>query len=320
MYNLKFTIKKFRKVLLLIVFVNFTFYILHSSALAQTYSLAIWPPLLEVMIKPGKSITQPYKLTNNGDDQTLIARVLPFEPSDSEGNINLLQLPSLLNPLSFSLEGTGTSLGKPFLIKSGETKDLYLKINVPPKAPEKDYFISLVFETTPEGRIGVSETQAAAKIASNLLITTSLTGVPLKKGRLAEFSCPKIVDSFDMVPFTLKIENLGQSFFKPFGKITIEGLFNQRGEVKILEKNVLPQFTRDLQVLPWKEKFILGPFRAKVEFTVDPPGSGGDTISQEITFLALPYKGVLALIIIVLVLTTISDLPKKKLSKKQGSN
>ena len=305
--------------MLLIVFVNFTFYILHSSTLAQTYSLAIWPPLTEILIKPGKTITQPYKLINNGDDLILIARILPFEPKDEFGNINLLQLPGLLNPLSFSLESTGISLGKPFVIKSGETKEINLKISVPSKAPEKDFFVCLVFETTPEGRIGVSETQAAAKIASNILITTSLTGVPVKKGRIVEFSGPKVVDSFDIVPFTLKIENLGQSFFKPFGKITIEGLFNQQGEVKILEKNILPQFTRDLQVSPWKEKFILGPFKARVEFTIDPPAGGetsGDKISQEITFLALPYKAILALIIILLVLTTISDLPKKKLSKK----
>ena len=285
-----------------------------TTSRAQTYSLSIWPPLLEVMIQPGKFVTQAYKLTNSGDDQVIIAKVLPFEPSDSEGNINILPMPSLLSPLIFSFSDKNLSLGQPFLIKSGETKDLILKIYVPRNTTERDYFASLIFETNPEGRIGLSETQTAAKIAGNILLTVSFSGKPLKKGLISQFSSPRIVDSFDAVPFILKVENTGVAFFKPFGAIKIEGVFNQKGTIQILPQNILPQFSRNLQITPWKEKFILGPFKATAEFTLDSSANSeqpGDKITGQITFLALPYKAILALIVVLIILFSFKNLPKK---------
>jgi len=299
----------------------FSFFILKlgvRAANAQTFSLSIWPPLLEVMVQPGRFVTQVYKINNTGDRQTLVAKVLPFEPSDTFGNINILNIPNVLNPLFFSLDNPDIKLGIPFSLSPGEEKDLILKISVPKNAPEKDFYASFVLETAPETKRGLSQTLTAAKIAGNLLITVSTNGQPPKKGRILEFSAPKIIDSFDPVNFVLEIENIGPAFFKPFGEIKIEGIFNQTGKIKILPENILAGFSRKMHLEPWKNKFILGPFRAKVEFTIDPPEAGqaeeGEKLSAQTTFLALPYKAILALIIIILILTTFKNLPKKFLS------
>jgi len=293
-----------------------------SKAQAQTYSLSIWPPLLEVMIQPGKTITQVYKISNSGDDQILTAKILPFEPSDSVGNIHLLSLPGLLNPLSFSFQNEQISLGSPFLLKSGEGKDLVLKLLVPKTTPEKDFYASLVFETSPEGKIGQSQSQAAAKIGSNLLITVSLTGEPEKKAKILEFSTPKIIDSFDEVPFFLEIKNIGRAFFKPFGEINIEGILGQKDKIELLPENILTDSSRILNIPPWKEKFIIGPFQARVEFTIDQSPSSGEVtaeekLSAETNFLALPYKAILALIVVALILISFKNLPKKITKTKE---
>lgn len=277
-------------------------------ALAQTYSFAVWPPLLEVVIQPGKSITQVYQLINSGDDQTIGVRVSYFEPSDSKGNINLIPAPQLLKPLGFSLDGTDISVPKSFFLKTGETKNLLLKISIPPRCPERDFYASLVFETIPEVRTGLSQAQTIAKIATNILITVSVSETPVKKARIVEFSAPKIVDSFDPVPFTLKVENIGAAYLKPFGNVTIQGIFNQKGQIQILPENILPQYSRDLKIPSWKNKFIVGPFKAEVAFTLD---EEGEKISEELTFLALPYKLILSLIVISLILLSFSNLPKK---------
>ena len=308
-----FKIANFLKKFLIFIsfFLIFFFKLGINSINAQTFSLSIWPPLLEVMIQPGRDVTQVYKIANLADEQTLVAKVLPFEPSDSEGNINLLNIPSLLNPLIFSFENSEIKLGKPFLLKPGENKDLVLKISVPKRTPEKDYYASLVFENSPEGKIGLSQSQTAAKIAGNILITVSIDGQPPKKGRILEFSAPKIIDSFDPVNFVLEIENVGPAFFKPFGEIKIEGVFNQTGKIKILPENILAGFSRKMHLEPWKNKFILGPFRARVEFTID---EEGEKLSAQTNFLALPHKAILALIIIILILITFKNLPKKFLS------
>lgn len=285
------------------------------AAIAQTFSLSIWPPLLEIMIQPGRTLAQVYKITNSGDEQILVAKVFPFEPSDSAGNINLLNIPALLNPLAFSFEGSDIKLGKPFLLKSGESRDLVLKISVPKRTPEKDFYASLVFETSPEGKIGQSLTQTAAKIAGNILITISIEGRPEKRARILEFSTPKIVDSFDPVYFTLEVENISSAFFKTFGEIKIEGILSQAGKIKILPENILAESSRNLNLSPWKEKFIIGPFRAKAVFTLDPPEDGQvsetEKLSAETNFLALPYKAILALIVTLLILATFRNLPRK---------
>lgn len=300
----------------LFISVTFCGLLLKTTAIwAQTYSLSIWPPLLEVMVQPGRTVTQVYKITNSADEQILVAKVLPFEPKDEFGNINLLNIPSLLNPLSFSFEGSGITLGRPFLLKSGESKDLVLKLTVPKRTPEKDFYASLVFETSPVGKIGLSQSQTAAKIAGNLLITVSTEGKPAKKAKILEFSAPKIIDCFDPVHFILRIENINSAFFKPFGEIKIEGIFNQQGKIKLLPENILAGYSRNLTISPWKEKFIVGPFRAKAEFSLDPPENGqvpeGEKLSAETNFLALPYKAILALIVICLILLTFKNLPKK---------
>ncbi len=289
-------------------FCLFTLLFVAKPVYSQTYSLSIWPPLLEVLIQPGRTITQVYRLSNAGDDQILTAKILPFEPKDELGNINLVNLPKLLNPLSFSFQGGDVSLGKPFILKSGESKDLVLKLVSPVKTPERDFYVSLIFETNPETRVGLSQTQAAAKIVSNLLITVSIDGQPQKQARIIEFSAPKIVDSFDPVPFTLKVENTNTAFFKPFGEIKIEGIFSQKGKIKIVPENILAGSTRNLQIAPWKEKFILGPFRATVSFTLD---ETEEKLSLETNFVALPYKATLALIIVLLIFQALRNLPQK---------
>ena len=278
------------------------------SATAQTYSLGIWPPLLEVMIKPGKSVTQVYQITNSGEDQSINVRILPFEPSDEKGNIALLPAPQLLRPLSLTIDGADLYTQKSYYLKSGETKNLLLKITAPPRCPEKDFYASLVLETTLEPPAGLSLSQTVAKIAGNILITVSSSGSPDKKARIVEFSAPKIVDSFDPVVFTLKVENLGTAYFKPFGKVNLEGILGQKGQVQIQPDNLLPQYVRELTVPPWKNKFILGPFKAELSFTLD---EEGEKVSEKVTFLALPYKLMLSLITIGLILFTFSNLPKK---------
>ncbi len=57
---------------------------------AQGASLSIWPPILTIMSQPGKTITQVYKIQNNGDPVILNSLILPFVASGENGNISLI--------------------------------------------------------------------------------------------------------------------------------------------------------------------------------------------------------------------------------------
>jgi len=290
-------------------FLLFTFYFLlfAISANAQSLSLAISPPLLEVMIQPGKSITQVYKLSNPGEiDLAMTSKVLPFSPQGERGEIAINNQPSAINNqfLSwFSFQNANLALGDKFLLKAGGEQEVVLKLRVPENAPEDDYYATLLFETLPSPFSGESGAQAQAKIGTNLLLTVSRDGRPPRKVEIIEFKVLKIIDSFDRPHFLLRLKNTGRSFLKPMGIITITGWFEQKYILELLPENILVNSLRQIQCQsednpqPCRinSKFLLGRYQVKAEFGLD---QLSEDYLAETTFFALPIKLILGLVII----------------------
>jgi len=290
-------------------FLLFTFYFLlfAISANAQSLSLAISPPLLEVMIQPGKSITQVYKLSNPGEiDLAMTSKILPFSPQGEKGEITLDNRPN--NTLTnqyltwFSFQNANLALGDKFLLKAGGEQEVVLKLKVPGNAPEDDYYATLLFETLPSPFSDQSGAQAQAKIGTNLLLTVSRDGQPPRKAEIIEFKVPKIIDSFDRPHFLLRLKNTGRSFLKPMGIITVTGWFEQKYILELLPENILVDSLRQIQCQsednpqPCRinSKFLLGRYQVKAEFGLD---QLSEDYLAEATFFALPIKLILGLVI-----------------------
>lgn len=301
----------------LLVLIGTYWYLFPGLAKAQTLSLGLWPPILEVIIMPGKAITQAYTITNSGEETIINTKILPFEPSGEHGNINL-QPGQGLSPTGpqFSFDNANLSLGKPFRLKSGEMVQVILKIRIPENCPEDDYYDILLFETQPGAKIGQSVSRQAGTIGGNILLTVSKDGQPLRKGEMVEFSLKKclslpilnfcLIDSLNTTEFGLKIKNTGRAFWKPAGKILINGLLGQKGEIEILGENILSQASRQINgqcqseekiypcPLNWQPKFLFGPYRARIEIKVADSGSP-ISANTSLNFLALPFKLLLAM-------------------------
>ena len=311
-------------------FLNF----LISEASAQGLSLAIWPPLLEVTIQPGKSITQVYKLRNaGGTDLALTSKIIPFKPSGETGDISLeLGIWSLEFSSWFSFQNADLSLGQKFILPAGREQEVVLKIKIPQRAPEGDYYFTLLFETLPGVFLPAgSGGQIEAKIGSNILLTVSQTGEPLKQAAVEEFSIHNslfmihnsiIIDSFSQPKFVVRLKNTGQAFFKPIGSITTSGWFNQRWVLDLLPENVLANYVRQIQcqkasppqILPspceLRTKFLLGKYTARLEFGLD---EASGKYQAQIVFWALPLKlGAGILVALILLLLIASKIPLKK--------
>ena len=265
---------------------------------AQGLSLSLYPPILEVMIQPGRTITQVYKLANNGEsDLAMTSEVLFFKPQGELGNTSfdlVTQPPQALE--WFSFQNTDLLKGQNFLLKKGFEQEVVLKIRVPESASEGDYYLTLLFSSLPGSTLGSqSTTQAQGKIGANILLTVSQSGQPTKKAIIEEFSFPKIIDSFDQPQFKLRVKNTGRAFFKPLGKITITGWLGQDFSLNLLPENVLKDSIRQIrceaddQPVPCqaKTRFLVGPFKAQVEFGLDKESTD---YQKEITFLAFPWK------------------------------
>jgi len=270
---------------------------------AQKFSLSIYPPLLEVMIQPGRSITQVYKIRNNGEDLIIIPQIISFKVADEAGNIKLInQQPNRTEKQWFSLTNSNRNLGQPFSLSSGKTEELVLKIKIPKNAPEKDHYFSFVLSTPPTPPGTNTKTKTRGAIASNILLTISKDGKPRRLAEIAEFKTKKIIDSFDQPVFTVKIKNVGPALFKPQGNIVIKNIFGQTTDkLNLLPENVLAYSVRQIrcqnsahgQSCLLDSKFLIGRYQARLNFEVD-----GKNYQKTIIFWALPIKLVSGLVII----------------------
>ena len=295
--------RKIKKLILISISLYTAYCILHTPAHAQTFSLGIYPPILEVMIKPGKTITQAYKVKNSGDDLVLIPNIVSFNPKDELGNVYLTRL----NPVTknwFSLTNANIQLDQPFSLPSGTSQQLVLKIKIPENAIESDHYFSLTLTTSPTPLIGMTKTGMKGVIASNILLTISEDGTPQRKAEISKFSSKKLLDSFDKPAFDVQIRNIGQAYLQPQGSISIYNTIGKKiANLELLPENVLVNAIRkincraddaDDKVRPcqWDPGFLIGRYQTKLDFQVD-----AENYQAEIIFYAFPIKLSLALLL-----------------------
>lgn len=280
---------------------------------AQTVSLSIWPPLLEVMVKPGKSITQVYKLTNLGDDTVIKAGIFPFEPTP-DGLALINRTPSPIASY-FSLQNADiapplASGGVQFPLKAGATQELVLKIRTPQDAPEADHYLTFLFESSDLGVITGTGSKTLGSIGANILLTVSNTGQPDKSGLISQLSAAPclfpgpicLIDSFSPIKFTTQIQNTGPSRFKAIGQLEIFNTFNRKiATLPFREDNVLANSNRYLTEgsdpsVSWNPVFPFGRYKAVATIT---PNDTTISLEKTLVFYVLPYKLIFLLLAII---------------------
>jgi len=300
-YNLKLKtlFKKTKSFTLYVLVFSSTLYTLHfgvNPVYAQSLSLSLWPPLLEVMIQPGRSITQVYKLTNSSDHELQITpHIFSFKPQGENGEIQISsKFKVQSSKLDFFSFESGEHFDQAFYLPIGKEREIILEVSIPKGSPENDYYYTLLFSTgsTP-GENKQTSSSSIAQIGTNILLTISQNGQPTFLGRILQFSTPKIIDSFSPIAFTVRLENWGETFWKPFGKIKVTGILKQKDEISLYEQNILAESSRKLDIPEIKPKLPLGPFKASLEFSLGE--SGPEKLSAETTFWYLPYKAFFAL-------------------------
>ena len=325
----------------ILIFVWVFFLILPTKIFAQQISLSLSPPLLEIFIKPGKSIMVAYDLKNFGDPVILKANVMPFEAKDNVGNIKIKE--DFEGPISFSLDNADVQLNQPFFLKTGERQQLLLRIRVSEGAPEGDYYYTLLAETQPPPiSEGVASGRAKATIGANILITITENGTTEVKGKVALFDVlPRFklrlpgqslnfFDSNDKIPVVAIVENQGKNLIKSEGEIILKGNFGERAKYQIVPQNILAESQRLITATPSSEidcpqtekkpifcrqpitlllsGFFIGRYNLSANISF---GETSPKIFASTSFIALPFKFLLGLIIALI----ISIFILKRLSK-----
>lgn len=271
---------------------------------AQSFSLSLSPPILEAMIQPGKRIIYTFDLENHSPNSiNLIARIVPFEAQGAQGHIRLLDKAP---PEFFSLLNANMSFGQSFFLDAGQKIQLVVRVAIPQNQPEGDYYQTLLIEqSNPKISLG-NLSQSLGAVGTNILLTVSESGQPLKSLEIDSFSIQdayfgKLVDSFGVVNFSLSLKNTGQVFVKPEGSIFIspKGESKNIQEIKVRPDNILPGTARQLQCLEkpcfFKPPQLIGSYQARFEFVLD-----DKKYQSAITFWVFPIKIVLGVIIFLL--------------------
>jgi hypothetical protein len=306
-----------KKIITITIAIAIIITVITPQVFAQQLSLSLSPPLVELIIKPGKSVLVAYDFINNGDPNYFSASVSSFEPKDNLGNIRLKNVPT--GPIRFSLDNSDIQLDQPFFLKTRQRQQLLLRIRTPEGAPNGDYYYSLLVSSQPVGgNEGRSLGAARGTIASNILITVTDSGRIDIKGKIAffdvipRFSFPlgktkiNIFDSNDPIPVVLIVANQGQNLIKPRGQISLIGNFGEQIHYEILPQNILSQSQRLIQATPSAQiqtkqpvstiisGFFVGRYRLSAEVYF---GEGPVKLSAATSFIAVPFKFILGLLV-----------------------
>ena len=188
---------------------------------SQSFSLSLSPPVVEVMMQPGRKATYAFQLKNNSSSPVnLLPKIIPFQPQGEQGQVEYSQENSSWPGQDyFSFLNANLQINQPFLLAPDEEIQLVLKISLPQNAPEGDYYQSLILEQLAANTPNQTQTQLVGQIGSHILLVSS-SGKPKKKPPLLNFLpsllLGKILDSFDALNLELGLKippDLFQAFW-----------------------------------------------------------------------------------------------------------
>lgn len=320
-----------KKIILLFTFICISAFI--HPVNAQSVSLSLTPPLVEAVIKPGKSILIAYTLKNMGDPAIIHGSIKSFKPRGQTGQIQLLN--KIEGPVRFNLDNDNIKLDTPFFINSKESVQFLVKMRVPEGAPAGDYYYTFVVTTAPpENTFGGSVSKARVTIGSNILISVSQDGILEAKTYINQFNViptyqlklfgkpVHIFESSDSIPVRITLFNEGNNIVKPVGNITLKGGFGEKKTFDVVPQNILARSERLLIATPSaqincensKKKmcqiptsfiikgFYVGKYSLSAHVS---PGEGISSSVKEITFYAFPIKYTIGIVITLIIVLSI---------------
>jgi len=273
-----------KKVAFLVAFVFFFF--APKVAFAQGVSLSVTPPILEVMVAPGKEASYDFIISSIDTAVIVSPQIVEFFPVGIEGESEESASPA---PSFVSYNVSPIALGP------GASSRLKVKFAPPEDAEEADYYLRLFFQTQELPTIGGSASFATVKIAANILLTVSKDGLPNKLASISKFSSPRIVDSFFPIIYEVEIQNAGRTFFKPIGKIGVTSTFQKDVSLDLAPQNILAFSSRKIPCIEAEDLvdcrlpgvFHIGAYEATLEFNADDTGK---LYSQSVKTFAFPFS------------------------------
>lgn len=274
---------------------------LSVAAQADSMSISVTPPLIQLTVGPGESWASSLKVINtNSYDVSYYASVVDFKAQGEEGEGTLIPLVggASSTPNSYSLASWITLSPAPVRIKAGASGQIPFTVHVPADAEPGGHYAAILVGTQPGG---VQLTGPSMKISSfvSSLVFVKIRGETTESGRIREFHTDKYVNDTPSADFLLRFENTGNTHIQPQGDIVIYNMWGKkRGELAVNENgnfgNVLPGSTRKFTFTWAGDTDLLDVGRYSAVVTLAYGDAGKQNVSAVAYFWVVPTGPVAA--------------------------
>lgn len=219
-----------------------------------SYNLTVKPAQLEIISKPGSSVTQAYQITNNTDNTLyLIPSVEGWTPQGSDGSVKYCApaCPDAYNSITYSLGNANLKLNQPFTLPPRQSQQLVLKIKSQPQASLGDYYSTFFISQFTADKIRNPDPvspQATAKLGSHILLSLSPTESNPASAQIKLFrTSPQLKDIFfSRINFEAQIDNTSDYYYPIIGKIEINKNGKSLPGLDLAPQNVLAHHSRQI--------------------------------------------------------------------------
>lgn len=275
-------------------------------------SLSISPPIFEVLIKPGTTVSQKFVLRNKGKAVKVTPKIVEYNPKGIDPDVSF-------QPESWiEVKIDDITLNSSFNLPENSEKEVLIEIHPPENTEENEYHRVLLFTTEPGTEKNESESLISGSIGSVLLMTVSKSGNIPREGKITTFDIPLILDSFSPLVSDIYLLNSGKGLIRPTGKITIQSpiykasysintltLFS--GERKILKTDTSAKSLHNANTL-FLPGFYIGKYDVEVSLSI---GENVSKVVQRKSFYAFPWKLISLLVLLLLIFLIIKRLKKR---------
>ena len=259
--------------------------------------IRISPPNFELEAKPGETVAQQIRVSNQGSGPLPITmQVAGFTPTGQEGQVALTEE----EQAEFGIVSWITVTPNEFLLQPGDQpgdqQEVTFLIEIPENAPPGGHYVSIL------ASIGSgAATQGGVAVGQRIgsLVLLRVAGEIVEQAELAKLSAPALAAKG---PITLDVlvRNTGNVHIRPAGVITVKGTFG--GEITKLpleQKNVLPDSERAFSAT-WDTGWRIGRYTAEYTGFYGSANTAVEGSVSVIIFpwpIALPVLAVLALFV-----------------------
>lgn len=282
-----------------------------STAFAQNFNLTVTPEVQYMRIKPGSKIRHTITIENKGTAPiTVTPSIHDFEADGVSGR------PVLKKSTTFPYLDVEDIENSTLTIPPQKHAQLGLLFSVPEDATEKEYPLTILFQSSPvQSQTNSSQSQLVGAIGSNVIVLISKDDQLSELLNIDSIGLPFFVDSFKKVELIPKVKNNHFAATSMAGTVVVKNMLDTEvAQFKIFPDTVLGYSSRNLRALradfepevepealpfAFKPKFLLGLYTVEVTLTAPYTSETPDqTIAYDtFTFFALPLLPIIGAIL-----------------------